>query len=97
MFIDRTYSYLVPYFLTKPVRSRLKPAKRLVFIQTQGQPDPALFNDIYPKYDYFMTMMGFTDNLLIRACGVRDAGDVLKSKDIMAQADEAARSMVGPN
>lgn len=90
MFIDRTYSYLVPDFLNSPEPSRLKPGKRLVFIQTQAQPNPDLFNDIYPKYELFLNLMGFKENILIRACGVSEAGETTNSQEFMAQAEAAA-------
>lgn len=90
MFIDRTYSYFVPDFLTSLEPSRLKPGKRLVFIQTQGQPSPDLFNDIYPKYEFFLNMMGFKENTLIRACGVSGAGETTNSPELMSQAEAAA-------
>jgi multimeric flavodoxin WrbA len=93
-FIDRTYSYLVPDFITNPEPSRLKPGKRLVFIQAQAQPDPGLFGDIYPKYEMFLNLMGFKDNILIRACGVGDAGEVLGTPALMAEADAAAAAVM---
>jgi multimeric flavodoxin WrbA len=37
-FMDRTFSYLVPDFITNPQKSRLSPEKKLVFILTQGNP-----------------------------------------------------------
>lgn len=52
-FIDRTYSYLVPDYLTNPNPSRLSPGKKLIFIQTQAQPDENQFDDIFSRYDYF--------------------------------------------
>ena len=36
-FIDRTYSFLKPDYITNPSPSRLAPGKKLVFITTQGQ------------------------------------------------------------
>ncbi|MDR0881584.1 MAG: flavodoxin family protein [Candidatus Adiutrix sp.] len=42
-FIDRTFSYLLPDFGVNPKPSRLAPGKQLLFIITQGQPDPALY------------------------------------------------------
>ena len=94
MFIDRTYSYFVPDFLNNPEPSRLKPGKRLVFIQTQAQPNPDLFNDIYPKYELFLNAMGFKENILIRACGVSEAGETARSPELMAQAEAAAVSLM---
>ncbi len=89
-FIDRTFSYLVPDFITNPEPSRLKPGKRLVFIQAQAQPDPNLYGDIYPKYEGFFKPMGFRKNILIRACGVDEAGEVAGNPALMAEADAAA-------
>ncbi len=94
MFIDRTYSYLVPDFLTNPNLSRLEPGKRLVFIQTQAQENEDLFSDIYPKYEMFLNMMGFKDNILIRACGVSEAGETAAIPELLEQADAAAASVM---
>jgi multimeric flavodoxin WrbA len=89
-FIDRTFSYLVPDYTTNPTPSRLKPGKRMVMIQTQGQPDAKQFADIFPRYDYFFKWYGFTNNLLIRGCGLMNAGDVLDRNDILDAADKTA-------
>ena len=59
-FIDRTFSYLVPDFITNPVKSRLPAGKKLVFILAQNNPDPNSFADIFPKFDYFFKAYGFT-------------------------------------
>ncbi len=90
MFIDRTFSYFVPDFMTNPVPGRLNPGKQLVFIQTQAQPDEKLYNDIYPKYEFFFQVLGFKDNHLIRATGVNDAGDAEKQDRIMKLAESLA-------
>jgi multimeric flavodoxin WrbA len=89
-FIDRTYSFLVPDYITNPNPSRLNPGKRLVFIQTQAQPDEKQFADVFSRYDYFFKWYGFRNNLLIRACGVRDSGEAEARKDLMELAEEAA-------
>ena len=95
MFIDRTYSYYVPDFMTQAIPGRLSLGKKLVFIQTQGQPDEKMFNDIYPKYELFFQFLGFKNNQLIRACGVNDAGDAIKRDDIMKLAEDTARQVMG--
>ncbi|MBU1168570.1 MAG: flavodoxin family protein [Proteobacteria bacterium] len=95
MFFDRTYSFFVPDFMTNPKPSRLKPGKQAVFIQTQGQDDPSFFNDIYPKYEFFLNAMGFKNNILIRACGVDEPGEIEKNDLIMAQAVDAAQKVMG--
>ena len=94
MFIDRTYSYYVPDFLTKAVPGRLPLGKKLVFIQVQAQPSEQMFNDIYPKYELFFQFLGFKNNRLIRACGLNDAKDHEKRDDIMNLAEETARQIM---
>jgi len=89
-FIDRTYSYLTPDYATSANPSRLPPGKKLVFILTQGQPDENRFADVFPRYDYFFKWYGFSDNHLIRACGVMDKGDVQGRPDVLKLAEETA-------
>jgi multimeric flavodoxin WrbA len=94
-FIDRTYSYLVPDYTTNPKPSRLSPGKKLVFIQTQAQPDESFYADVFPRYDSFLKWYGFDDNHLIRACGVGDAGEVSSREDVMKLAEETAKKVLG--
>jgi multimeric flavodoxin WrbA len=89
-FIDRTFSYLTPDYATSAAPSRLKAGKRLVFIQTQGQPDEKQFADIFPRYDYFFKWYGFNDNLLIRGCGLMADADAQARSDIMEAAEKTA-------
>jgi len=35
-----------------------------VFIQNKAHPNPDLFNDIYPKYELFLNLMGFNESYL---------------------------------
>jgi multimeric flavodoxin WrbA len=92
-FIDRTFSYLVPDYVGNPNPSRLSPGKRLVFIQTQGQPDENMYADVFPRYDYYFKWYGFDDSHLIRACGVRDEGDVEAREDVLKLAEETAQKL----
>lgn len=94
MFMDRTYSFLVPDFLTNPKPSRLEPGKRLVFIQSQAQKNESLFSDLFPKYGLFFELMGFNDNHLIRACGVTDPGEAGKNEKLMKLAEETAQKIM---
>ena len=86
-FIDRTYSYLVPDYLTNPDPIRLKHGKKLVFILAQGAEVPY---DIYPRYKKIFHYLGFTEDILIHACNVREIGDVTNRSDIISAADNAA-------
>ncbi|MCE1225512.1 MAG: flavodoxin family protein [Geobacteraceae bacterium] len=92
-FIDRSYSYLVPDYLTNPQPSRLSP-KKLVFIQTQGQPEESMFADIFPRYDFFLKWMGFTETSLIRVCGIGPASVDAVPDHILQQAEAVARRML---
>ena len=89
-FIDRTYSFNVPDFITNPNSSRLKPGKCLVMILAQGHPDKDMFSDIFTRYSYFFEKKGFNENYLIRACGVLNKGDIDSRKDVLEQADKVA-------
>lgn len=92
-FIDRTFSYVKPDYMTNPVPSRLKPGKKGVWIIAQQSPAGDQFADVFPRYDYFFKWYGF-ENHLIRALGVHQPGDVLAKDDIMAQAESLAKKLV---
>lgn len=92
-FVDRTYSYLVPDYLSNPQPSRLSP-KKLIFVQTQGHPDEALFADVYPRYEQFLKWMGFNEITLIRACGIGPGSVDAVPEQVLQQAAEAAHRMV---
>jgi len=92
-FIDRTYSYLVPDYISNPQPSRLTP-KKLVFVLTQGQPEEASFSDIFPRYEGFLKWMGFSEPTLIRACGIGPGRTNIVPGHVLQQAEEAARSLL---
>lgn len=92
-FIDRTYSYLKPDYLTNPAPSRLSP-KKLLFVLTQGHPDESLFADIFPRYDSFLKWLGFSETHLIRACGIGPLTVDAVPGPILNEADELARQLV---
>jgi multimeric flavodoxin WrbA len=87
-FLDRTFSYLVPDFITSPVKSRPVPGKKLVMILTQNNPDEGKFNNIFSKFDYFFRAYGFRGTLLIRAFGVNALGEVAGREDVMMLAEK---------
>jgi multimeric flavodoxin WrbA len=93
-FIDRTYSYLVPNYPSQPKPSRLSPGKKLVFIQTQTQPDENLYADVFTRNEKFFKRYGFTETHLIRIGGVRNPGDVEARKEAMALAEETAKKVM---
>jgi multimeric flavodoxin WrbA len=93
-FIERTYSYFVPDFATNPNPSRLKPGKKLVFIQTQGQPAENMFADLFSRIEPIFKRYGFTDNHLIRGLGVRKLGEVGSREQVMKGVEEVARKIM---
>jgi multimeric flavodoxin WrbA len=94
-FLDRTFSYLVPDFITNPIKSRLSPGKKLVMILCQNNPDEGSFINIFPKFDYFFRAYGFVENHLIRACGVSAPGEVQNRGDVMTLAEKTAEKLCG--
>ncbi len=89
-FVDRTFSFLVPDFITSPQKSRLEPGKKLLLILAQNNPDRNSFTNIFPKFDYFFRAYGFSDTRLIRAFGVNAPGEVENHKDVMELAEKTA-------
>ncbi|MDH4320630.1 MAG: flavodoxin family protein [Desulfobulbaceae bacterium] len=95
-FIDRTFSYLKPDYLTNPNPSRLQGGKQWVFMISQGHGDSDTFADIYPRYAYFMKWLGFGETHCLRACGVRAAGEVATQGGVMAEVEALARQLMVP-
>jgi len=93
-FIDRTFSYLTPDYVTSKNPSRLAPGKRPVFILTQGNPDFKLFDDVYPRYDKFLKWYGFAESRLIRACGIGPASVDKVPERILQEAVELALALL---
>ena len=92
-FMDRTFSYLVPDFITNPKKSRLAPGKKLVFILAQTNPDRSSYPDIFQKFDYIFKAYGFVESHLIRAFGVREPGEVESHEDVMKLAEATAEKI----
>jgi multimeric flavodoxin WrbA len=94
-FIDRTFSFFAPDYRTSATPSRLPPGKKLVFIQTQGNPDETFFADIFPKYSGFLKRNSFGEAHLIRARGVATADDILKNDSYLQQVGQVAEAVFG--
>jgi multimeric flavodoxin WrbA len=94
-FIDRTYSYMKPNYLSDSHPSRVPLGKKLVFILTQGAPVEDLFADIPQRYTGFLKRsMGFGDTYLIRGVGVGGGGSVGVPDQYLQKAEELAKSMM---
>ena len=89
-FWDRTFAWVNPDFT-----SRLAAGKKSVLMLAQGAADAEMFNDIHPRYERWLKMFGFNENYLIRALGVQGPGEVKDKPEILEQARELARQLVG--
>lgn len=94
-FIDRTYSFLKPDYITNPSPSRLAPGKKLVFITTQGQPDPERFAKVPTRYGSIFKWYGFEESHLIRACGVGPKTTAAELEPYLREAEELAKKVMG--
>jgi multimeric flavodoxin WrbA len=93
LFFDRTFSYFTPDYRTAANPSRLATGKKLVFVQSQGQPDQAFFDDVYPRYDRFFKRIGFGETHLIRAVGVGAPGEALQRPEFVRAAEKVAAGL----
>ena len=92
-FIDRSFSYLKPDYVSNRQASRLA-AKKLVFILTQGNQDEASFSGVFPRHEMFLRWMGVSEFRLIRACGIGPMSVDSVPEGILLQAEEAARALI---
>ena len=93
-FIDRTYSFLKPDYITNPSASRLAPGKKLVFIITQGQPDPERFAKVPTRYGSILKWYGFEESHIIRGCGLGAKAAAAELEPCLKQAEETARKIM---
>ncbi len=92
-FIDRTYSYLTPEFISGPIRHRLSPGKKLVFILSQGG-DQALYDDVFTRYtSFYEELEMFEQTYLIRGCELSDRDDHESRSDLQVVVKETAQSL----
>lgn len=94
-FIDRTFSYFTPDYRTSATPSRLAPGKKLVFIQTQSNPDETFYADVYPKYSAFLKRNSFGEAHLLCARGVSTLDDIVKHGAYLQQVGQVAEAVFG--
>lgn len=92
-FIDRTYSYCGPEFMTNPNDFRLPKGQKLVCIQTQGDSEKQ-YGDVFVKYAMFFQYAGFSSFSLIRACEVLEAGAVAEKQEVWDQIEAEATKLL---
>ena len=93
-FIDRTYSFVEPDYLTNPNASRLEKGKKMVFIQTM-EADEGAFNDIFNKYDMFFKFYGFEESRHIQVGKVGNDDRLEKKPEAFEQVEAAAVEFCG--
>lgn len=93
-FVERTYSFYLPDFHTNPKPSRLKPGKKLVFIQVQGQADDKLFGDIFPRIEPLFKRYGYAEMHVARVCGVRNLGEAEAREDALNLMEGMAKRLI---
>ncbi len=93
-FVERTYSFFLPDFHANPRPSRLKPGKKLVFIQVQGQADDKLFADIFPRIEPLFKRYGYAEMHVARICGVRKMGDAEAAKEALTLMEDIAERLI---
>lgn len=92
-FIDRTYSFLKPNFMTDEIKHRLPAGKKLIFILTQGAPEE-MYGDIFPRYNgFFQQLNMFDETHFIRGCGINEIDAVKTRKDLIEQAKKIGRDL----
>lgn len=92
--IDRMFSFLVPDYPTKSVKSRLSPGRSIVLVQTQGEPEDR-YGDLLERYSAGFNYLGFNKQFLIRAWGVREPGEVMKHDAFLRQCESTAQKVYG--
>ena len=90
-FIDRTYSFLTPNFLTSAEKSRLPKGKKLVIGIVQGHYDEKVFNDIFPRYETFFKSH-FNDIMLVRECGCISSTAIVENNKRVEKIKKAAET-----
>jgi multimeric flavodoxin WrbA len=90
-FFDRAYSYLNPDF-----SSRLPSGKKAVLILLQAEPEEGEFNYIFPRYEHWLRLYGFSPIYRLRATGVRAPGDINRQTRILAQAATLGQELMAP-
>lgn len=69
------FGYLKSDYLTNPSPSKLPPGKQIVLLQAQGEPEDR-YGELLAQYGPALDKLGFAERHLVRACGVRDIGDI---------------------
>lgn len=92
-FIDRTYSYLTPGFMTEEIKHRLPGGQKLVYIQSQGAPEE-MYGDIFDRYNSFFKMLNyFKETYVLRGCELNEIDGVKNRQDLLEGAKKIAADL----
>ncbi len=92
--IDRFFSFFVPDYPTAQQKSRLTSARHLVFLQTQGEAENR-YAGLMDSFSASFTALGFDHHHLVRACGVRQPGDIAQDSSVFQDCDALAEQLYG--
>ena len=88
--LDRFFSYFVPDYPTAEIKTRLTPGRHLVLLQTQGEPEEK-YADLLESMSISLKGLGFDNQHLVRAWGVRDQGDIASDSVFLEECDLVAK------
>lgn len=92
-FIDRTFSFLKPDYMTSENPSRLSPGKKCLFVLTQGDPNSNMYSNVYTEYEAFLKWYGYEMHS-IRGIGLLEKTDAEHNEELMGEARELAKKIV---
>ena len=90
---DRFFCFLKPDYLTNAVPTVLGRDKALVLVQAQGE-GPERYGDLLDQYGPALDKLGFMRRDLVRACEVREPGEVMGDEDALERAGRLAEELV---
>ncbi|MDR1295785.1 MAG: flavodoxin family protein [Deltaproteobacteria bacterium] len=91
-FIDRTYSWFKPDFMSNAVPGRLKPGKKMLFIWTQGNPDKDCYKHNLTAHVNYFGSQGFKVTPFV-ACGLTPEDVGKSSPGYLKQIAEVAAAL----
>lgn len=89
---DRFFCFFKPDYVTNPEPSVLGRDKALVLVQVQGE-GPERYGNLLEHYGPALDKLGFVRRDLIRACGVREPGEVMDHQQVLDRADMLAANL----
>ena len=92
--LDRFFSFFVPDYPTAETKSRLSSGRHFVLLQTQGEPE-VKYADLLASMSVSLKGLGFDNQHLVRAWGVRNQGDIASDSIFLEECDLVAERIYG--